>query len=413
MKKIIYLTCLFLSFSIITNAYDFEVDGNYYSLISTSELTVAFCGTSNKGDIVIPEKVTFSGKTLTVTEIGKYAFQKCTGINSVTIPESVTILGECSMFNGDFETVSLPQSLKTIEEQAFLKCAKLKSISIPDNVSSIGFCAFDGCISLTNIKLPNNNWCYLHGTSFQNGPKPTGCLTIPSNLYFQAQEDGIYYVVFDDCSMLDSLIFEDGESSFTARSGSLWRAGRENSEEFGKCQDLDYVYIGRYEVRGGWGSNVRVRKVVYGDLCHKQYAYYSSGSSDNVFTKFDSAILEEIVFGKNMSKITLYKNSSNLKAVYVRSSTPPSAEGFPGKAYIYATLFVPKGSLEAYQSADVWKEFWNIEEYDTGTSDIQLTGKNTICPKSYYDLKGNNIGIPQKGLNIVKYYDGTVRKVMY
>ncbi len=75
-------------------AYDFEVDGIYYDITSSTEVAV----TSEKensysGNVVIPEQVTHNGITYSVTSIGNSAFSYCTGLTSVTIPNSVTSIG--------------------------------------------------------------------------------------------------------------------------------------------------------------------------------------------------------------------------------------------------------------------------------------------------------------------------------
>lgn len=89
---------LFLSFTIAAlavKAYDAKIKGIYYTLnyVKMSAI-VTSSGSANSysGNIVIPETVTYSGVTYTVTSIGGGAFYKCTGLTSVTIPNSVTTI---------------------------------------------------------------------------------------------------------------------------------------------------------------------------------------------------------------------------------------------------------------------------------------------------------------------------------
>ena len=99
MRKIKHLfTALLLLCSVAVNAYDFEVDGIYYNITSGTNKTVevtyegTFYDYSNEytGGVVIPNSVTYNGNTYSVTSIGSYAFDGCTGLTSITIPNSVT-----------------------------------------------------------------------------------------------------------------------------------------------------------------------------------------------------------------------------------------------------------------------------------------------------------------------------------
>ena len=78
------------------NAHDFEVDGIYYNLFTSTEVEVTFKGSNNTsydeyaGKVEIPESVTYNGNTYSVTSIGDRAFYGCTGLTSITIPNSMT-----------------------------------------------------------------------------------------------------------------------------------------------------------------------------------------------------------------------------------------------------------------------------------------------------------------------------------
>ncbi|MBO7482109.1 MAG: leucine-rich repeat domain-containing protein [Bacteroidales bacterium] len=106
------------------------------------------------GNLVIPESVSFEEKTYSVTLIGHHAFAYCTGLVSVTIPNSVTTI-ETEAFHPchNIESVTLSNSLTTIGARAFEACWGMLSIDIPNSVTYIGSRAFSSC-GLTSLTIP-------------------------------------------------------------------------------------------------------------------------------------------------------------------------------------------------------------------------------------------------------------------
>ena len=82
--------------SLASFAYDFEVDGIYYNVLSKDDLTceVASGDNSYTGEIVVLSQVSYAGKVYDVTSIGGSAFRNCRSLTSVTIPNSVTSIGD-------------------------------------------------------------------------------------------------------------------------------------------------------------------------------------------------------------------------------------------------------------------------------------------------------------------------------
>ena len=148
-------------------AFDFEAvcpSGQtlYYQITDNeNHVTVVsppIFGYSNlNGEMTIPDTVTNGGIDYQVTSIGYNAFNGCTGLTSVKIPNSVTSIGECAFYRcTGLTSVEIPNSVTSIGDNAFYGCTGLKSLTIGNLVESIGYAAFAGCEGLTSLTIPNS-----------------------------------------------------------------------------------------------------------------------------------------------------------------------------------------------------------------------------------------------------------------
>ncbi len=93
------ITALCVVFAVVANAYDAEINGIYYNLSSetkTAEVTVG--GVKYTEKIEIPEEVLCNGVAYSVKSIGDKAFDECVNITSVTIPNTVTSIGNYAFY---------------------------------------------------------------------------------------------------------------------------------------------------------------------------------------------------------------------------------------------------------------------------------------------------------------------------
>ena len=101
---------------------------------------------------------------------------------------------------------------------------------------------------------------------------------------------------------------------------------------------------------------------------------------------------------------------SGIKSVYVAWPTPvPAGQFFYGFDVSQSTLYVPQGTRQNYWVAAVWEDFGDIQEYEVSAVN-QPAHHSEAKEVSRYSLDGQRLTIPVKGLNIVRYSDGTIKK---
>ena len=313
---------LALMLSMNASAHDFKVDGIYYNITSSSDLTVSvtyqgyyYDSYSNEysGSVVIPEKVTYNSKEYSVTSIGAYAFRDCSGLTSVTIPNSVTSIGEhafsgCSgltavhitdlsawckiqfvkdvyyvypnptfyahhlYLNGEEITnLVIPDDVTSIGDSAFSGCSSITSVTIPNSVTSIGGSAFYGCSGLTSVDIPNSVTS-IGGSAFY-GCSGLTSVDIPNSV------TSIGGYAFRDCSGLTSVTIPNSVTSI-------------GEDAFAYCSGLTAVHITDLSA---W-CKIKFYDVSSNPTCNARHLYLNGEEITNLVIPDDVTYIEKYAF---------------------------------------------------------------------------------------------------------------------
>ena len=106
----------------------------------------------NQPELILPAN--YNGKNYAINQ---YAFYNCSGLTSITIPNSVESIGVSAFYNcSGLTSVTIGNSVTSIGDWTFSRCSGLTSITIPNSVTSIGVGAFEGCSGLTSVTIGNS-----------------------------------------------------------------------------------------------------------------------------------------------------------------------------------------------------------------------------------------------------------------
>lgn len=124
--------------------------------------------------------------------------------------------------------------------------------------------------------------------------------------------------------------------------------------------------------------------------------------------------LTSVTIGKSVSSIGggAFNNCDKLLTIYNQVVEPITCElEFSNNNYKYTKLYVPKGTLAAYEKVDPWRNFWNIEEKDFSGVDGVIADSDAKVEVGRFNLQGIEVGEDYKGMVIVRYSDGSCCKM--
>ena len=312
--------------------------------------------------------------------IGDYAFSDCSSLTSLTLPSSVTSIGghafeKCS----GLTRLTLPSSVNSIGEFAFRYCSGLTSLTIPSGVTTIDYYAFADCRGLTSLTLPSSVTS-IGGHAFESCSGLTS-LTLPSSV------TEIDWSAFERCNNLkecNCLLDSDLETCLAYSHDDWTKIPVDEIKYYHNGQELT-----KLEIPSG------VDKI-------GSYSFYKGVN------------LTSLTLPSSVTSIgsSAFEGCSGLTSVYVSWKSPLSifASTFKDANTEKCILYVPKGTYDDYWLSN-WGIFANIVEYDaTGINHIMTSGDAKEI--SRYAADGQRLEVPAKGLNIVKYSDGCVKKVV-
>lgn len=370
------------------------IDGVYYLPSSTGNTACVFGNTVE--DVVIKPQIEIDGKSYTVDVIGtnKGGFKGFDSTTrSITIPSSVnsiwaTSFEKCpnlvSVSSESPEFVVRDKVLYNKDyTQIFVVCKDIESIVIPETVTSMHYGLYD-CAKLTEIRLPNS-------LSLNYGAYPVGDGT-----------DIAYFNDFVGCSSLKEIIVDEDNPKYSVKYGVLFNkdfthliavpADCENVDipssvsvisfqAFMTCSKITivempegiYAILSRAFAKSGL-TEINVPNTVQvwgGDVCSDctelEKAIFSANVKvieSNSFKRCGK--LKTVYIGENVTSISYdaFAFDDQITAIYSANPVPPEVR-YGGLAAVprTATVYVPMESVEAYKTAEVWKEF-NIVGYD-------------------------------------------------
>ena len=382
----------------ITKIYDYAFDG------CSGLKEIRFCINDNldtyltKGhpyiDVDCGIKYYINDKEITsieipsnVTTLGNYVFQGCSRLTSLTLPVGITSIGYRA-FQGcsGLTSLTLPVGITSIGTSAFEGCSGLTSLNLPAGITSIGEYAFEGCSGLTSLTLPAGI-TEIGSGAFRDCSGLTS-INLPADI------TEIVFNAFEGCSGLTSLNLPAGITKI-------------GSGAFNGCSGLTSLNLPAGITEIGSFAFSRCSGLTSLNL--------PAGITSIGYSAFEGCSgLTSLNLPAGITWIDdhAFDGCSGLTSIYVYAEKVPKIgryvfEGFDAKK---CTLYVPKGTRDDYRFFGFGYYFENIVEFDATGID-KTTTSTDVEEVARYSVNGQRLSAPTKGLNIVKYSDGSVKKV--
>ena len=284
-----------------TGTYDVEVDGIYYNLFNnkTAEVTnTNVNGGDYSGSISIPSSINANSIQYSVTSISNEAFENCWELTSITIPNSITSIGNAAFRCSGLTSITIPNSVTSIGAMAFFSCSNLTSITLPNSVTNIDNHTFNHCEALTSINIPNSvisigNWAFSDCSSLKSINIPNSIVSIGEG-------------AFNNCSGLTSITIPNNVTSI-------------GEHAFWQCSSLSEV-ISNIEIP------FKVSSGVFEDISNNAILYVPHGTKSSYqafsgWTLHFKDIVEGGVTQYSLSVISSGNGSVTFDGSTIRNST--------------------------------------------------------------------------------------------
>ena len=316
-----------------------------------------------------------------VRTIGDNAFQSCSNLKAITLPEGLTSIGYRAFQGSGLTKVTLPSTLTTIGGQAFQNCTALGDVLMP-NVKLIGDNAFQGCTSLSRINLPNTLTdmgfhvfdgctnletievhCNISGNWFDG-------MTTLKQVVLGDEVKEIAPLTFYKCTSLTDINLPNGLTTIgydafyecPITSLVLPNSATSIANSAFRNSQLQSVELHTSTV-GKWFSGITtLTKVTLSDEM-KEIGERAFDGCTNLATVNLPAGLATI-------GSYAFDGCKSLKTIIANMKTPPTAPTNFGETYKTATLRVPYGRTPVYKETLNWKYFFNIEEMEPQPGDV-------------------------------------------